>query len=65
MNKYKLYTDDEVFNREYPFEYKLGDIMAAEGISGRARIIQHVSDYKQYRVDNTGFQFIIHEVIEG
>lgn len=65
MSKYKLYTDNEVFNREYPFEYKLSDIMIAEGISGRARITQHVGNSKQYRVDNSGFEFSIHEVLEG
>lgn len=62
MMAYKLYSDRDTFHREYPASASLSDIMAAEGISGRARITSDYSDTKQYRVDVSGFRFEIREI---
>lgn len=59
MSSYKLYTDSEVFNKEYDSSFKLSDIMASEGIDGRARIVSEEYDTKEYRVDGSGFTFSI------
>lgn len=60
--QYQLYTDSSVFQREYPADAKLSDIMSAEGIPGRARIKVDVGDRKDYRVDGSGFEFSIKQV---
>ncbi len=54
---YKLFSDAGTFHREYPAEYSLADVMAAEGIAGRARITSDYGDTKQYRVDGSGYRF--------
>ncbi len=60
--QYQLYTDSSVFQREYPADAKLSDIMAAEGIPGRARIKVEDGARKDYRVDGTGFEFTVRQV---
>lgn len=59
---YKLYSDCDTFHREYSADLSLADIMAEEGIKGRARITSDYSDIKQYRVDGSGFRFEIRTI---
>ena len=59
---YQLYSDANTFHREYPANYRLGQIMAEEGIKGRARLGDIYGDTKEYRVDGSGFQFSIRVV---
>jgi hypothetical protein len=57
--KYKLYSDMVICNLEYDYTTRLKDIMIAQGIRGRARLIRESGNVKTYRVDNSGLEFSI------
>lgn len=59
---HKLYSDRDTFHREYSAQLSLADIMAREGLAGRARITSDYSDTKCYRIDGSGFRFEIRTI---
>ena len=60
---YKLYNDETVWHKEYNANESLKNIMADNGLKGRARLIYWEYETKGYRVDKSSFYFEIKEVV--
>lgn len=56
---YILYSDRNTFHQENDAKSTLSEIMARNGISGRARLKVEVGARREYRVDGSGFEFSI------
>lgn len=59
---YLLYSDKDTFHQENDARSTLSEIMARNGISGRARLKVEVGARREYRVDKSGFEFSITSV---
>jgi len=62
MSQYKLYSDCNVWHKEYKFKDTLSYILCDNGIKDRARLVAWNYNTKSYRVDNTGFEFDIQTI---
>ena len=55
---YKLFTDSEIWQREYPINTTLLEMTGAP-IGSRFRIVAYYGSSKEYRMDKTGYTFCV------